>query len=186
MLYNELDYKGYHIKIELDALPEDPRKVYDHFGIMVCFHREYSLGDEHNFSFNEGLEIENNKHVVSLPIYLYDHSGITMNTIGFSCPWDSGKVGFIYVEKEKIKNEFGWKYFTKKRIQEIEQILKKEVEEYDQYIRGDVYGYIVSKNNEETDSLWGMYGYDYVLEEAKRQIDYLIENSEVQLELNFA
>ena len=28
-----------------------------------------------------------------LPLYLYDHSGITMNTTGFSCPWDSGQVG---------------------------------------------------------------------------------------------
>lgn len=30
-----------------------------------------------------------------LPLYLYDHSGITMNTTGFSCPWDSGQVGWI-------------------------------------------------------------------------------------------
>ena len=35
-----------------------------------------------------------------LPLYLYDHSGITMNTTGFSCPWDSGQVGWIYAFKE--------------------------------------------------------------------------------------
>ena len=33
---------------------------------------------------------------VFLPLYLFDHSGITMNTSGFSCPWDSGQVGWIF------------------------------------------------------------------------------------------
>ena len=28
--------------------------------------------------------------VVMLPLYLYDHGGLTMNTSAFSCPWDSG------------------------------------------------------------------------------------------------
>ena len=35
-------------------------------------------------------ELEN---VVILPLYLHDHSGLTMNTSGFHCPWDSGQVG---------------------------------------------------------------------------------------------
>lgn len=43
------------------------------------------------------------EHAVVLPLYLYDHGGITMNTGGFSDPWDSGQVGFIFVSKEKIK-----------------------------------------------------------------------------------
>ena len=36
-----------------------------------------------------------------LPLYLYDHSGLSMNTSGFSCPWDSGQVGWIYCNNEK-------------------------------------------------------------------------------------
>ena len=34
--------------------------------------------------------VEQMEGMVILPLYLYDHSGITMNTTGFSCPWDSG------------------------------------------------------------------------------------------------
>ena len=47
-----------------------------------------------------------------LPLYLYDHSGITMNTTGFSCPWDSGQVGWIYASKEDALREFGGKNIT--------------------------------------------------------------------------
>ena len=47
-----------------------------------------------------------------LPLYLYDHSGITMNTTGFSCPWDSGQVGWIYASKEDALREFGGRTFT--------------------------------------------------------------------------
>jgi len=44
-------------------------------------------------------------HVAILPLYLYDHSGITMSTGSFvgrapNADWDSGQVGFIYMDKE--------------------------------------------------------------------------------------
>lgn len=57
------------------------------------------------------LKVISEKYIV-LPLYLYDHSGITMNTTGFSCPWDSGQVGWIYASKEDALKEFGGKSFT--------------------------------------------------------------------------
>lgn len=55
------------------------------------------------------------KYYIILPLFLYDHSGITMNTSGFNCPWDSGQVGIIYISKKKAKEEFKWILMTKKR-----------------------------------------------------------------------
>jgi len=40
-------------------------------------------------------------------LYLYDHSGITMSTSPFSCPWDSGQVGFAYVDRATVEREWG-------------------------------------------------------------------------------
>ena len=82
-------------------------------------------------------------YYIMLNIYMYDHSGITIKTSPFSCPWDSGQIGFIYVSKKKIKKEYGWKVLTKKRITQIENYLKNEVKTYDQYLRGEVYGYSI-------------------------------------------
>lgn len=44
--------------------------------------------------------------LIVLPLHLYDHSGITMSTGGFSCPWDSGQVGYIYVTPKALEEEY--------------------------------------------------------------------------------
>jgi hypothetical protein len=125
----------------------------------------------------EQMELAFDKYYISLPLYLYDHSGITMNTTGFSCRWDSGQVGFIYVSRSKVREEYGWNRITKAREQQILKYLEGEVETYDQFIRGDVYGFIVEERPEavfddegtkvhfdedelweETDSCWGFFG----------------------------
>lgn len=76
-----------------------------------------------------------------LPLYLYDHSGITMNTTGFSCPWDSGQVGWIYASKEDALREFGGKSFTAATRKKAEDCMRGEVECYDSYLRGEAYGF---------------------------------------------
>lgn len=91
-------------------------------------------------------------------LYLYDHSGITMNTTGFSCPWDSGQVGWIYASKEDALKEFGGKSFTASTRQKAETLLRGEVEEYDSYLRGECYGYELYKSGELEDSCWGFIG----------------------------
>jgi hypothetical protein len=107
--------------------------------------------------------IEKNAYV--LPLYLYDHSGITMNTGGFSCPWDSGQVGFIYARKD----------YADKETPDPMKCLEGEVKEYDQYISGEVYGFVIEdpEGHVDEESCWGFFGYDYCLEEAERTADYM-------------
>ena len=45
--------------------------------------------------------------VAILPLYLYDHSGLTMSTNDFGDRWDSGCVGFIYMDKDTAMREIG-------------------------------------------------------------------------------
>lgn len=195
--------KPYTLFIKDDTIIDSPRETDDCFGKMVCFHRRYNLGDEHNFSDKDDflyslfvdtigddekaereyerlqakfdprdyhgrggyyeavdnaiLEVIERKHVI-LPLYLYDHSGITMNTTGFSCPWDSGQVGWIYASKDDILKEYGGKNLTQEKREKAETLLRGEVEYYDHYIRGDCYGFQLYKDDEELDSCWGFIG----------------------------
>ena len=106
-----------------------------------------------------------------LPLYLYDHSGITMNTTGFSCPWDSGQVGWIYASKEDALREFGGKTFTAATRKKAEDRMRSEVAYYDSYLRGEAYGFELYKDGELEDSCWGFIGSN---EEALKGIeDYL-------------
>lgn len=186
----------YKIEIIQDESPDSPRN-WDNLGTMVCSHNRYDLGDKHNYRFNDydswdeikKAIIKNEKVGVILPLYLYDHSGITMNTTGFSCRWDSGQVGFIYVTKQKMLEEYGGKIVTKKLKEKVEGYLKGEVETYDQYLTGDVYGYRISEistcdkgheHEEELDSSWGYYGTESCMEEAEGIVQYYI-GKEVEL-----
>ena len=166
------EYKGLTIRIELDTDPMNPRD-WDNLGTMVCWHRNYLLGDEQPTrspdEYLEGIE-----DAIILPLYLYDHSGITMNTTGFDCPWDSNQVGFIFVEKSEIRKEYG--DLTEETLEKVKKYLVGEVNTYDQYLRGEVYGYVVeTEDGEFIDSCWGFFEEDYCLVEAKSAADYEIK-----------
>lgn len=164
-------YKDHIIKVVVDDSPENPRE-WDNLGRMICFHNRYNLGDKHNLSRAEAERIYcDDKKYISLPLYLYDHSGLTMNTTGFSCPWDSGQVGIIYVEKKTILDEYGGKKISAKRKEKFKDILRGEVATYDQFLTGSVLGYVTEKEGETVDSCWGFYcTREEVLQEAKDNI----------------
>jgi hypothetical protein len=178
-----MEYKlsnGKTLEILVDNHPENPRN-WDNMGTMVCFHRRYDLGDEHNYDHNdysgwgemEGAIIKNEKTAVILPLYLYDHSGITISTSPFSCQWDSGQIGFIFISKEKLKKEYGVKRVTNDLIKKAEKCLLGEVETYDQYLTGEVYGYrVIDEEGNEVDSCWGYYG-DEGIEAIKSQYEII-------------
>jgi hypothetical protein len=162
---------GLTVRIVQDTDPRNPRTDFDNFGHMVCFHRGYTLGDEHSMSVEEAKELVGRiqkEGAVVLPLYLYDHSGITIQTSPFSCPWDSGQVGFIYAEKKDIRENWMCKNVTKKRHQQAIDLLVAEVSEYDSYLTGEVYGYIIeAPDKEHLDSCWGFIGdIKYCREEA--------------------
>ncbi len=189
-----LDIDGYKVKIYYDSDPQSPRE-WGNLGTMVCWHRRYNLGDEQRHDSvkdwmrevvcnltgedHDDPEEAFEKLTIALPLYLYDHSGITMSTGPFSCPWDSGQVGFIYVTNEKAKKEYDWKALTKAHRKKIEDYLRNEVEVYDQFLRGDVYGYRIEDADEieiEIDSCWGFFGSDHeksgLMENVRDNIDW--------------
>ena len=188
-LYKKVVKDGARLSIYNDTSPESPRE-WDNIGTMICFHNRYSLGDKHKFgstpdffeslAMELGMEVEEGygvtdtqlneikSKIVILGLFLYDHSGITMSTTPFSCRWDSGQVGFIYVTHDRIFKEYG--DVTINRIEDVKQRLESEVKVYDQYLRGEVYGFKLEKAKkceccnhvewEEIDSCWGFYGDD--------------------------
>ena len=151
-------YNTYKINIVIDNNPADPME-HDNFGKMQCFHKNYIIGD--NLEFNNSKDLINfikNPDIISLPIYMYDHSGITIKTTPFNCLWDSGQVGYIYVTKEAIKKEFNCKNLTKNILDKVYAILKSEVKTYDKYLTGGVFFYeIFDSNGDLKDSSYDYY-----------------------------
>lgn len=155
-----------------DESPENPRDWYN-LGSMVCFHKRYSLGDKHTYNsahYDNWQElhdaiIEDEGPCIILPLYLFDHSGISITTdaesfrMWDSAAWDWGQIGFIYVSYRTLGQEYGWKRITKKRRETVANRLKAEVQIYNYYLEGEVYGYkLTDKAGELVDSCFGFYG----------------------------
>ncbi|KJS43145.1 MAG: hypothetical protein VR71_11860 [Roseovarius sp. BRH_c41] len=173
-------YSGHTIKIFHDPDPESPRE-WSNLGTLICWHRRYRLGDSHLFESPEAflrdlagvsdqsdlsmdqLRERAERKAIILPVFLYDHSGLAMNTIAFHCPWDSGQVGYVYVTFEAVRTEFRVKRGTKTLREKVEDILRAEIVSYDAYLAGRVYGYVIKRDGKEVDACWGFFG-DYELD----------------------
>lgn len=208
---------SYCAKILPDDDPGESPRDWDNLGTMVCWHNRYNLGDyisrgcqanslvgkdDNTFSATDPEDFldwlkENRADVaIILPIFMYEHSGITISTgreYPFNDRWDSGQVGFIFVTKEQVRAEYSCKRISKKTLQRARDLLEGEVSTYDQYLTGDVWGYQLYKITdpdfdpdsddpedfgEELDSCWGFYGLDYCKQEVRSLIDWHIKDDE--------
>lgn len=91
-----------------------------------------------------------------MPLYLYDHSGISISTGDYGDPWDSGQIGWIYALKKEFEREgIPW--------EQAEKVMEGEAEEYDHYLQGNCWIGILEKQDEdgeweEIDSCGGFIG----------------------------
>lgn len=184
---------GFTLTIEQDEDACDPLKDFDNASTFVCDHGRYNLGHEdghrkareaiyasrdykerweERYDFANGPDlfrmIQECSDIVWLPLYLYDHSGITISTGKFSCPWDSGQVGFAFITRADVLKEYGGNRLTKAIIEKAENLIRGEVETYDTYLRGEVYGYVIEdEDGDHLDACWGFYGIDYATQEGQ-------------------
>lgn len=197
------------LRIIAEEDPSNPRTDFDHPGtILCCDHRRHALGDEdahagvaalvraspdyragweeergRALNFSEGPDlwaaVQRCRDIIALPCYLYDHSGITMATRPFSCPWDSGQVGFICIGKGAILEAFlkpAGGCLTAGLKEKARRLLRAEVEEYDMYLTGDVWGYVVDRADgsdlpdHDDRSCWGVFGYDHAEAEGREAL----------------
>ena len=158
--------EGKTLTIETDDLCGSPRGGWDNLCKMIFIGNSSHLGDKHNFhetydSFEAHQEhIEKQLDVAFItPVYALVHGGMTISTTPFSCPWDSGKLGWVVMTKQTLRENYGVKRITKKLIEQAMIHVECEVKTLDSYIRGEVYWFkIEDENGDEVDSCGGFYG----------------------------
>lgn len=171
-------HKGYTIELHYDQHGGESPRDWENYSTFVMFHGRYDFGDKHSFRDSQELEAHINRDdVISLPVYMYDHSGITISTTPFSCGWDSGQIGYIFMDAAEAQ-----------KFEKPLDILEGEIKSLDSYIRGEVYGYvIIDAEGNDTDSCWGYLGdSDYCLNDAIELVDYYDQTNPKQYELSLA
>lgn len=185
-----IDYKGMTIRICYAMNAESPRE-WDNVGTIYSNHRDYNPDghkiDEIENEDGELVSEELDRRFIWLPVYYYEHSGLTVSTkrdYPYNDGWDSGLFGIIAVEKAMVRNDWGWKAITKERREQILRSLEGEIEIFDSYCRGEVYGFdIENEEGEWIDSCYGYYGDEGIKDailEAKDNIDGVLKAREME------
>lgn len=185
------------LRIVIDPEPSNPRTDFDNLATMACWHRRYRLGDAdgparlrdavrasgaRRSRRSDHLEdpatlaqaLAGCQDIVWLPLYLYDHSGITMSTAcsyPFNDRWDAGQVGFVFMTRGPILATLASpsaRCLTRALRAAAAALMRSEVETYDRYLTGNVFGYVVERETgEHLDSCWGYFGETHCLEEGR-------------------
>ena len=168
-LVSQMKYEANNqvLTIEQDELGESPRE-WDNMSKMIFIGKHSGYGDAHDLHQDHNSFEDHQAFVAKqldaawiTPVYAYIHSGMTISTEPFSCPWDSGKLGWVVLTREKIRSEYGVKRITQKTLDKAIKVAVTEIETLDQYISGDVYGFTIEdENGDHIDSCGGFYGSD--------------------------
>ena len=169
MLEYTKDGTKYRARVVMDECSFNPREEYDgYITTMAFYHPRYALGDictkssddvrnvlyelagkdpDDDMSFGELVDYirENIKDVYLKVVYFYDHGGITIGT-KIAWPdhqWDGGTLGVIYVKKKDVIEQIGGDDNDWKEI--ADQIIEGDIEEYDNFINGNIYAIILEK-----------------------------------------
>ena len=121
--------------IETEDYCESPRE-WENLCKMIFIGKYSHLGDKHDFhetydSFEAHQEhIEKQLGVAFItPVYAYLHGGMTIATTPFSCRWDSGKLGWVVMTKQALRENYDVKRITKKLIERAMVHVNTEIKE---------------------------------------------------------
>lgn len=160
----------YRVTVINDPDPLNPRTDYDNMGIIISWARRYDLGDHEGDKLRRSLEYDDvditeiadvedylMKHYgvfAVLPVYMYDHSGISLSTTPFGCMWDSGQIGYIVTTGDRYMDWFGSPNETidmsnipvfEEQVKKAKEKMRNEIRVYDNYINGECYMYVIEK-----------------------------------------
>lgn len=142
----------YTLRIAPDINMENPATDTWHTQLLVAS-KKHAFGT-HNFTSGEECDeylasLHLKSRVYAMPVYAYIHSGIALSLTPFSCPWDSGMIGWVTVDMDALELEVG---SAKEEAQRL-------IEDMNEYLSGEAYGWIIeNEDGEHIDSCWGYSG----------------------------
>ena len=190
---------GLIVQVVADTSGASSPREFDNLSVIYGQHRNYTIGDgepptDEMAALDRGgvrlvaRYVRRFKGAVAFcKLGMYDHSGVTFYAVPMgdnghhafdSAGWDSGCVGYAYITRARL-DEMG------SPIEKVDEYLAAEIEEYDDWAKGNVWGYVVTKpcdharhehetdeeiaacpHSEHVDSCWGFIGDDkYAMQE---------------------
>ena len=182
----EIFYKDYKIKIRRDESPESPDDWGNEELFLVYDHRQFSVsrkgfepGDIYDYIMSlchpdDEFDVGDYSDYYIYPVEAYIHSGVSLSLFEgtTSSNWDSSVSGYILIKKSYVL-KYPNIISDKDKIDKAYELANTLIKEWNQYLFGEVYGYIIEKP-------------DIVYSITKKKFDrLLLENDLATLESEF-
>ena len=179
-IFKTKNHRGLTIEILFDTEPVSP-KEFDLLGTIYSNRSNYNLMghnlDELFYENDEGDEMLDPDYVF-LPIYSYEHGGISLSTKRdgqYFDTFDSGIFGLIATPKWKVKREYG--ELSNETVKQCKDALSREIELWNDYLQGNIFAYNVKNSEGEIiESCYGFYGgAEVAMQEAENVADFIAD-----------
>lgn len=171
---------GMTINIYFDEFAEQPFQNKEVEVEFFFFHKRYSLSqdqDRHGFKSSDFESWEEMEEAILrkfrpkclLPVYMYDHSGLSISTSPFGCRFDSGQVGFVFVPSDSDVDG----------DEKAKTICEDLVHSIDMWLSGNCWGYeIIDTDGSLLDACWSFVcPMEECLQEARDRCDQIFRNN---------
>ena len=173
-----LTVNGLTVTLHEDEHAPNPFIDWDQLGtLQVAPSCRYHVTNAPSIADRAGIQaVLNNPDLIALEVYAYTKGGITVNTTGFRCPWDSGTFGVISVSKKDAREAMGWSRISRTRVEAIKDTLRSEIKTLDDCLNGNVWRFEVTLPNGNLYDDCGGYTGDEGKAEALREATCVAEN----------
>ena len=150
----------------------------------VMLHRGYQLENttditSENFSgwgkMSDYIDQEFDPALI-IPVYMLDHSGLSLSIHSFNDGWDSGQIGFVFMSKEVLKRNYQDDENTAISAIEGELLI------YTNYLNGECYRLELYHDGNLLESSDGFYGSNFNTNDIKECIEEYV-STEIAEEL---
>jgi hypothetical protein len=149
-------YKGFTIEINHDEFAESPcERDWGMLSTISCLsNRHYRLGHETKEA-DDLVEMYRDPEIIALPVRFYEYQENYMEVTDTD---DHQACGIVWMTKQDAMDNLGFTSFGVKELKKTIETLKGDVETYSQYLRGNVWKFVVRENGEIVDSGMGFLG----------------------------
>lgn len=175
--YKVIKHAGLTIEIHPDHHDQGPNEWADENLFLTGFHRDFWV-ERKGFDkeiVREYLETGSDDTYWVFPLEAYIHSGVVLaikdegNFVDRQ--WDVSVVGAVFCSKKEFETG-----------EQAKDGAKGLIQTWNMSLSGEVYGFVIKTEDGEDlkgdiiDSLWGCYGLEYCISEAKEQAEWFAKN----------
>lgn len=147
-VYAVAENDNYKVTVRYDDTAESPRE-WDNVCDIITFSTQVHIkeGVYKDMEASQFMrEVEPKMDFFISPLYMYNHSGISLSLSPITCDWDTSKIGWVYVTLDRFKEHYFDDYTgSEEQKKKLTDAINGELSVFNDYYAGNVFYFTLEK-----------------------------------------